>query len=314
MASYRRRAAVVTAMIPLAFSTTAAALLRAPKVSDKDPKPIQLTVVTVVEVASSVGRRAAKDFREYLTHKRPVHFSAFGCFKLVGAKSMRDAKTIARQEGARFILRVQLLRHVVVDRLRDAHTGKMGALYNSDVKLECWVPATYRGAPANSWKAKSSCMARNYNPKSPGLALIGGGMCDDTDKPDTLFEFGMLGNKIIAYLQRSVLELKKVTVERAPDGSESARIEVVNHAHIPVDSFNVSLGSGLCWARYRGKPLPPGGHTVTVPFTPARLRADDEKVPANGTYKGTVRTLSFGWAKGSAAEKDAAAGKRKGKP
>ncbi|MHC4201344.1 MAG: hypothetical protein ACYSU0_15245, partial [Planctomycetota bacterium] len=87
MAGHRCCAAVVTAMIPFAFSTTAAALLRPPKVSDKDPKPIQLTIVTVVEIASSVNRRDAKTFREYLTRERPVHHSAFGCFKLVGAKS-----------------------------------------------------------------------------------------------------------------------------------------------------------------------------------------------------------------------------------
>ncbi len=70
----------------------------------------------------------------------------------------------------------------------------------------------------------------------------------------------------------------------------------------------------MCWARYNGKPLPPGENTVTVPFTPAKLRGDDERVPANGTYKGRVCALSFGRTKGAAAEEDAAAGGRRRKP
>ena len=314
MAGHRCCAAVVTVMIPFAFSTTAAALLEPPPITDEDPKQIQLTVVALVEVAASVDRRAAKAFREYVTRERPPQRSAFGCFKLVGAKSMRDAKAIARQKGARFILRVQLLRRVVCDTYRDPRTKKMANFCNSDMKLEFWMPATYRAAPANTWKARSRCMARNYNSKSPGLMLMDLGNRDDTDEPDTPFDFSMLGDRIIAYLRRSVFELKKVTVARSRDGSASARIEVVNHANIPATSFTVSFGQGFCRASYDGKPLPPGENSVTVPLKPTRWGNQMEKVPANGPCKGKMHDLSFGWIEGSAAEEDAEAGRRKRRP
>lgn len=190
----------------------------------------------------------------------------------------------------------------------------MANFCNSDVKLEFWMPATYRGAPGNTWKAKSSCMARNYNSKSPGLMLMDLGSRDDTDEPDTPFDFSMLGDRIIAYLRRSVFELKKVTVKRSPDGGASARIEVVNHANIPATSFTVSFGSGFCRAKYRGEPLPPGESSVTASLKPIRWGNQLEKVPANGPCKGKMHNLSFGWIEASAAEKDAAAGRRKRKP
>jgi hypothetical protein len=154
-------------------------------------------------------------------------------------------------------------------------------------------------------------MARNYNPKSPGLVLMEGGSWDETDKRDMPSDFWALGNRIISYLRRSVLELKKVTVARSPDGSASARVEVVNHANTPVTYFIVSLGKGFCRARYRGQPLPPGENAVTVPLKPNRWGNQMEKVPVNGPCKGNVCNVSFGWIEAPAAQKDAAAGRLK---
>jgi hypothetical protein len=297
------------------FGAGAAQPLKAPpNVQDK----IQLPIVTVVEVARSVDKRAAAVFREYIGRERPAWGSAFQCFKLVPAKSMREAKEIATRKGARFILRVQLLRRVVGSRTRDAKTLKRVDLYNTDARLELWLPSSSRAVPKGSWKMKSRCMARNYSARSPGLALMDGGITDDTDKPDMPVDFAVIGDRIFKYLQRSAFEVKKVTIERAPGGEASARVELVNHADIPVQYFTLDLGRGLCDVNYarimaeRG-PIPPGDGCVAVPLRAFVSDFRPEKIPPNGPCKWKLGSVLFGFVESPALKAGAAAPRHRGK-
>ncbi len=285
------------------------------KVADALPARVQLPVVTVVEFASSIDRRAAAGFREYVTRERRSQDSVFECFRLLPARSMREAKEVAAQKGACFILRVQMLRRVLVDKSRNSTTGEMTGFYNSDARLELSVPSTSRAAPKGSWKVKSKCLVRNYSSKSPKLYVLGGHSLDTTDKLPPPLDFGVIGGKILAYLLRSVLEVKRITVERAPGGGASARVEIVNRASIPIEAFSLDLAPQSCYVRYRpkdhgGKRLPPGENTFSVAVR--HYPGEAVKMPPNGPCKGKVNGLSFGEVEAPAREGEAAAPKHRG--
>jgi hypothetical protein len=279
----------------------------------KSPKWIQQPVVTVVEVARNIDRRVAAAFREYVARERPASCSAFECFKLVPAKNMREARTMASELGVPFILRIQFLRRVVGSTWKDANTGEMVDCYNCDLRLEIWAPNKSRAAPKGSWKMKTRCLTRNYNRKTPGMGLMDMGVSDPTDKPDMPADFGMIGDRILGYLRRSVLEVKKVRVEKAPDDGTSTRVDVVNHASVPITHFSLRFGRGISDVSYDGEPVPPGDSSVSVPPSPMRSPGRDRTPPA-GPFKGRVSFLSFGMETKPKAFKDKATDKIEHKP
>jgi len=276
------------------------------------PEKVQLPVVAVVEGSSRIPRASVRTLYEYATHQRPANDSAFEVFRLIGAKNMMDARSVAAQHNAPFILRIQLLRRVYVRSFTEMGTGRERPHFNTDVRLELWRPNSSKAAPKGSWKAMARSTARNYIKTSAGL-VMGAIAKDSTDKPDTPDDFMSIGVAFVKSLQRAVSEVKTIEVKTAADGKATARVEFTNHANIPVPCFSLDSGRGTCGIWYNGKPLPPGDGEVTVPLRP--MRGDDaEKLPPSGPFKGKVNYVHFGDVDKSPKQKEEVPGKEDAKP